>query len=432
MIANFDSTAMRVAQAQKPRRERVPSRTAARRLRVAVVNSNAVDVVDGVALTTRRLVQYLLEQGHEVAVFAPDGGRRAVEPLGDFHALPSIPFVWQPEYRFAHFGRRAKREVADFGPDIVHLTTPDWSCHRAMSWALKNNVPIVGAFHSNLVSYFEFMPGLSRLQRIGWRIMRRFYRRCDRTLVPTPSMAEELRSEDVTDRITLWSRGVDHHRFNPKWRSMEWRRQHGVADDEQLVLFVARLRWEKGLKFLAEVIQNLEASGVAHKTMIVGDGVGDSWLRKNLPNTIFTGGLFGEDLSRAFASADLFLYPSETETFGNVMLEAMSSGVPVVGADAPGTRSVVVDGASGLMCRPRDLDDFVHNTCRLLVDDSLRRQLGAGALEHSNAFRWDTAMQAVVDCYQDLVAQRQEAAVASGEPAAPTAPEASTGVSPAR
>ena len=165
--------------------------------------------------------------------------------------------------------------------------------------------------------------------------------------MPTPSIQRVLEDHGVEGDYRPWPRGVDGQHFNPAMRSLTWRRARGVEDTQPLVVFAARLKWEKGLSQLATIIEMLNERRPNVRTMIVGDGVAYKHLSERLSNTIFTGFLESTELATAYASADIFLYPSQTDTFGNVTLEAMASGLPVMCARAPGSESLVIDKRNG-------------------------------------------------------------------------------------
>jgi glycosyltransferase involved in cell wall biosynthesis len=216
-------------------------------------------------------------------------------------------------------------------------------------------------------------------------------------------MADVLRSHGITDGLRLWERGVDTSRFNPALRSLEWRRTQGVDDDDVLVSFIGRLVWEKGLRVFADVIEGLKRRGVRHRSMVVGVGPALEELVKRLPDTIFTGYLQGKDLSRAYASSDLFLFPSDTETFGNVTLEAMASGLPSVCADATGSRTLVENGETGLLVPAGNAAAFLDAVHHLVDDAPERRRMGIGALGRARQYEWNTILSRMVGFYDEIL-----------------------------
>ena len=375
-----------------------------RRRRIALFSGNYVTVVDGVALTLNRLVHFLCGRGDEVVVFAPGAKRFALAPAGEFVPIPAVPFGLQPEYRVAlGLTPRARRRLADLEPDLVHIATPDLLGASALRHARRWRLPVVGSFHSNIPSYLRYATFWRHFEAVAWTYLRRFYGRCDRVYVPTLSMKAELVRHGFAAATEIWARGVDMDRFAPRHRSMPWRRDHGIADDEPVVLFVARLRWEKGLDLLARVFRRLDDIGVRYRPVIVGDGVGYAPLRRLLPRAVMPGHLEGSALATAYASADVFLYPCETDTFGNVTLEAMASGLPTVCADAPGAKSLVQSGTTGWLVSPGDETGFVERTSSLIADAARRRRQGAAALERARMFSWDACLESLSNSYDDVL-----------------------------
>lgn len=202
-------------------------------------------------------------------------------------------------------------------------------------------------------------------------------------------------------RVSVWSRGVDRSLFSPDRRDTAWRHRIGLAADETAILFFGRLVIEKGLRTFVEVIRSLQQRGVRVRALVVGAGPAADELRR-LPDAILTGHLDGAELARAVASSDIMLAPSTTETFGNVMLEAMASGLSVVSADAPSARAMLSDGETGLLCRLHILDDYVAQTERLVSDVDVRRNVGVAARRASVAFSWDATSESVLRAYASL------------------------------
>jgi len=374
--------------------------------KIAIFTGNYADVRDGVALTLNRLVAWLLARGDDVRVVCPEPGPdRFMEPTGRIIGVPAVAWVLQPEYKMA-LPMRFRRELTAFDPQLVHLATPDFLGMAGLAWAQLRRVPAVASFHSNIMSYLQYNGTQQILERSGWQGLRVFYAGCQQLYVPTESMANELARRKVGRNYRLWERGIEPERYAPSRRSESFRRRHGIEPDEPLVIFVARLRWEKGLRTLAAALQKLERSGVPHRTMIVGEGVGESWLRETLPNTMFTGALVGDELAEAYASGDVFFYPSTTDTFGNVTLEAMASGLPTICAEAPGSADLVVDGETGLLCPGDDPDAFAAALQQLLEQPSRRRQMGEAARRRSLGFTWDTNMARISTYYDEVLGGR--------------------------
>jgi glycosyltransferase involved in cell wall biosynthesis len=216
-------------------------------------------------------------------------------------------------------------------------------------------------------------------------------------------MADILRSHGITEGLRLWQRGVETDTFAPDHRSLDWRRSLGIEDDEVAVTFVSRLVWEKGLDVYADIIERLRERGIPHRSVVVGDGPAREELEERLPETIFTGYLDGTDLSRAYASSDVFLFPSDTETFGNVTLEAMASGLPTVCANAVGSRDLVNDETTGILCPPGDVSAFTDAVEQLATDDERRHAMGEAARKRAMEFEWDTILARMNRYYDDVL-----------------------------
>ena len=388
--------------------------------RVALVTGNYVDVRDGASLTLHRVVEALEARGVEVAVVAPaTDGATALPAARHTIGVPAVTLPMQNDYRLPMgLDRRARRALERFAPQLVHVATPDPAGWAAVGWARRRGLPLASTFHTNFASYLGTWGPLRILEPLAWALMRRFYEPFDRVFVPTESMGQELVHRRVLERYDLFARGVDRAVFHPRHRSPDWRRQVlGVDDRTPVVLFCARLVWEKGLRTLADALARLREHGPEHRVLIVGDGEQEDWLREQLPWAHFAGFLTGEALSRVYASSDLFLYPSATDTFGNVTLEAMASGLPVVGADAPGTRSLVEPGRSGLLIPPRDADALARQAAALLhPQGALRRErLRAGALARARSFDWDAILSGLCDDLESMVAAPASAGL--GRPA---------------
>jgi len=370
-------------------------------LRVALVASSYSYIKDGVALTLNRLVGWLGARGVEVLVFAPVGDAPAFAHQGTLVAVPSVALPARPEYRFAlGLGREGVRRLRAFGPDLVHIAlSPDLLGWAALRLARRMNVPVVASYHTRFETYLEHYWYASALTGVLKSYLRHCYGSAREVYVPSQSMLDALLGDGFRNNMRLWPRGVDAERFDPAKRSLAWRRSRGFADGEVVVAFVSRLVREKQLETLAAALRVLNSRGIAHRGLVVGDGPERARLERELPDAVFTGFLDGEELATACASADVFVFPSETETFGSVTLEAMASGLPCVCADATGSRSLVVDGKTGFLATPRDAEAFADAIARLVRDGGLRRMMGQAARARALSFSWDAAMERLLGYY---------------------------------
>jgi glycosyltransferase involved in cell wall biosynthesis len=370
-------------------------------LKVALFSGNYNYVMDGPVRCLNRLVAFLQSEGHEVMIFAPTTDRPACKPAGTLVSVPSAPLPGRSEYRLAlGLPRSVRAKLEAFGPDLFHLSAPDWLGHSAQKVAQRWGIPAVASFHTRFDTYARYYGG-AWLEAWMTAIMTRFYNRCDHVYVPSASMLRELQDQGVTSDLRIWSRGVDRVEFDPARRDMEWRRAQGVADDETLVVFVGRLVLEKGLDKLIEVYDRAKAGNARIRFLVVGDGPERERLQARLPRAVFTGYLNGAPLGRAYASGDVFFNPSVTETFGNVTLEAMASGLPVVCADATGSTSIVAHGRTGLVARkPQDF----HELVRQLAEEPARLVLmSQAARAESRRYDWDSVMRGLLANYYEAL-----------------------------
>ena len=377
-------------------------------LKIALFTGNYNHIRDGVSLTLNRLVRFLEENGVEVLVFGPTIDEPALDHAGTLVAVPSIKAPGRPEYRISTgFPKKLKKKLDGFDPDIVHIATPDLLGYKALKWGLKKKKTIVSSFHTHFASYLKYY-GLGLIEPLGWKYMKWFYEHCTHVYVPTPSMADELKARDINTEFRIWARGVDAEAYNSTHRSAEWRKQHGIGADEIVVLFVSRLVWEKNLKLYADIVKTAAVENPRIKAVVVGDGPALDDMKKLLPEGVFTGFLQGQELSIAYASSDIFLFPSDTETFGNVTLEAMASGLPVIVADAPGGKSLVEEGENGFVADVEDPNKFLHYVNMLAEDDTLRRSMSEISRKLSLQYSREAINGQLLNDYREALVQNKE------------------------
>ncbi len=378
------------------------SSPAGRALRVALVTSSYNYIPDGVALTLNRLVGYLESQGVDVLVFAPTADRPAFAHQGTVVPVPSMPLPGRPEYRLAlGMAGFVKRQLLDFAPDIIHIGVPDLLGHAALRLAQKHGIPAVASYHTRYETYLRHYWHLAWLERFLTRVLRRFYGACREVYVPSDSTREALLADGLRDNFKPWPRGIDTARFSPHKRRAPWRTRLGIGPDELVILHVSRLVREKRLDTLTAA---LNAIDFPHRTVIVGDGPDRDAVERELPQAIFAGFLTDEALATAYASSDIFVFPSDSESFGNVTLEAMASGLPAVCADATGSRSLVVPGQTGFLAPSGDAAAFARHLTVLAQDPALRRRMGEAARARALTFSWEETLARMLGYYRALLA----------------------------
>ncbi|WP_299191589.1 glycosyltransferase family 1 protein [uncultured Erythrobacter sp.] len=399
-------------------------------LRIALFSGNYNYTRDGANQALNRLVGSLLAKGAAVRIYAPTVENPDFEPTGDLVGVPNVrmPVKGRGEYRLPlRLGRAVKRDLAKFKPNIVHLSSPDPSGHAALSWAQDHDIPVLASVHTRFETYPRYYK-LAFLEPVVTGILRRFYNRCDALVAPSQSMIDELIATDMHDDISLWTRGVDRTIFAREKRDPELRRSLGLEEDDVAIVFLGRLVMEKGLDVFAETIVQLRKRQVPHKVLVIGDGPARGWFEEALPGGIFAGFKTGADLGKALASGDIFLNPSITETFGNVTLEAMACGLPVVAAGATGASSLVTDGETGRLVPLKgkgsnaapDSEGLAEAIAPYCTDPALRMAHGQAGEDRSREYSWEAINQVVADTYVRLIEDRRalQEAEAAAEAAA--------------
>jgi glycosyltransferase involved in cell wall biosynthesis len=374
-------------------------------LRVALFSGNYNYVVDGPVKALNRLVAHIEKRGDEALVFAPVTKTPAFKHSGELVAVPSVAFPGKRgEYRLAlGLPKSARARLDAFRPTIVHVAAPDLLGLGALDYAREKKIPAVASFHTRFDTYPRYY-GLKVLEPQLTRYLRYFYARCERVYAPSDSMVDELRRDRIGADIRLWARGVDHALFTPQRRDLAWRRAQGFNDSDVVVAFVGRLVLEKGIDVFAGAVNAARAANQKFRALIIGDGPARAHFEKALPGAVFTGHLDGEALACGYASADIFLNPSVTETFGNVTLEAMASGVPAVAAAASGSRSLIADRETGLLIADAaSVTDYSRALIALGADGPLRARMGAAALKRARSYEWDAILDGLLADYRDVM-----------------------------
>ena len=376
-------------------------------LRVALFSGNYNYVRDGANQALNRLVGYLLRQGVQVRVYSPTVEHPAFPPTGDLVGVPSVPIPGRSEYRLPlALSAKARHDLEQFNPNLVHVSSPDIVGHRAVTWARKRKVAVVASVHTRFDTYLAYYH-LQALEPLARDIMRRFYHRCEVVLAPAESTAAILRAQRMNRDIWMWARGIDRDQFNPGRRDMGWRRSLGIGDDEMVIAFLGRVVMEKGLDVFSDAIHALRPLGIKHRVLVIGEGPARPWFEEQLPNAIFLGQQTGSDLARALASTDVFLNPSITEAFGNVTLEAMACSLPVIAAESTGATNLVRSGVTGTLVDGTEPGEFAGALAAYARDPDLRRRHGEAGLAIARTMDWDAINSSVIRAYKHAIVKRE-------------------------
>jgi glycosyltransferase involved in cell wall biosynthesis len=368
-------------------------------MRIALMTEAFLPKVDGIVTMLTKTVECLKRNGHEVLIFAPSGG--PAELFGaEVAAMPSVAFPLYPELRLALPRASMRAKLKQFRPDLLHLFEPALLGIGGLYYGDILDIPLVISYHTNLPAYLRYYK-LGAIQNLTWKLMRIRHGRADVNLCTSTAMLDDLQSHGV-QRLAIWQRAVDANRFHPAARSEEMRsRLTGGHPSSPLLLYVGRLSAEKEIAQLREVLTALPETRLA----IVGDGPLRHTLERHFKNTPahFSGYLSGDALAAAYASADLFILPSRTETLGLVLLEAQASGCPVVACRAGGVPDAIQDGVTGCLFEPGDTSGLVDTVRRALACPASLEPIRLQARRDVENRNWEEATEQLVRYYADAV-----------------------------
>jgi glycosyltransferase involved in cell wall biosynthesis len=385
-------------------------------LHIALISETFPPEVNGVANTLGRLCAGLRARGHRVQVVRPrqnaDRGRRSDEQLLLTRGwpLPGYPGLQWGQSATGKLLHRWKRER----PDVIYIATEGLLGLSALRCARRLGIPVVSGFHTNFQQYSGHY-GFGLLSRLLTRYLRWFHNHSQLTLVPSASQRMELTRRGF-ERLELLSRGVDSRLFQPARRSASLRATWGAGDDDLVVLHVGRLAPEKNLGLLGSSFRNLQAAHPQRrlKLVVVGDGPLRASLEQQWPEAHFCGMQLGEALATHYASGDLFLFPSLSETFGNVVLEALASGLGVVAYDQAAAAQHIRHGHNGALAEPGDEQGFNEAASWLLEDEENLRRVRLNARQHASHQGWEAIIQQFEDYLRSAL--HNPAELAAGRP----------------
>lgn len=370
-------------------------------MRIALITETFLPDVNGVVTTLCRLLEHIHAHGHQALVFAPEGAPASYAGA-DIVPLRGVPLPLYPDVRLTPPQPGVLARLGAFRPDVLHcagLAALGPLGHYATR---RLRVPAVAAYHTDFPAYSTHY-GLGFARRASYAYLRWFHNACALTLCPSSATLADLRVNGFR-RLRLWGRGVDTDQFHPAHRDAAWRTAVGAAEGDMVLLYVGRLAAEKRLDLLADAVRNMP--GI--RLVMVGDGPARASLMQRmagLPVT-FAGFQTGQHLARAYASADAFVFPSDTETFGQVVQEAMASGLPVVAARAGGALDLVRDGATGLLFAPGDAAALRAQIQALRANAPLRRQMGIAGRARAERRSWPSVCDELLHHYHLLSDRR--------------------------
>lgn len=392
-------------------------------LRLALVTETYPPEVNGVAMTLGRMVNGLVARGHDVQLIRPSQGSHDQPHDGTqagqhgnpglsgntcrHYAETLVRGLPIPRYRHLRFGLPAKSRLIQLWknarPDLVHVATEGPLGWSAVAAARYLKLPVTSDFHTNFDHYSQHY-GMGWLRRPLATYLRQFHNRTAATFVPTTSMAQDLTRAGYHNLHVL-ARGVDNALYHPGRRDPALRRAWGIPENGLAVLHVGRLAPEKNFPLLQRAFAAIRQQQPDARLILVGDGPLAAGLHRDHPEYQFCGVRVGQDLAQHYASADMFLFPSLTETFGNVTLEAMASGLPVVAYRYAAAAEIIQSGVNGLLAAPEDEAGFIGQACSLAADADLRARIGIAARVRTVPIDWEHIYDQQADAFLDIVRQ---------------------------
>lgn len=378
-------------------------------MRIALFSDTYLPTVNGVARALGLLVEHARAAGHEVALVTPKVAEGLPAEDVAFHeTLPGVPAPMYPELQAARpwLGRRIRRRLERFDPHIAHVATEAGVGLAGRSWALSRRIPLLTSFNTHFPDYLAGY-GLGRLEGTLWAYLRWFHGRADARVCPSEWARAEMLQHGIKPPVGIWSRGVDSRAFHPRRRSEALRREL-APDADVLLMYVGRIAPEKRVPLLLEAWPEIRTRASRKVVLVlVGDGPALEELQgRRLEGVVFTGYRHGAALGAHFASGDVFVFPSDTETFGQVVTEALASGLPAIAPRRGGVVDTVVPGRTGELFEPGDAGDLARKTLLLIEDDVLRRRMARAARAEAEERSWSRVFRSLFTLYAETCRDR--------------------------
>lgn len=366
------------------------------RIKVAFFAEILIEDFDGASRTMYQLLNRIPHEEFEFVFFC---GVPPDKELGcEVVQFPTFRIPYNNTYQvvFPYFSTgRVKKKLKDFQPDVIHIASPSPLGNFARKYAKKQNIPLIAIYHTHFIPYIKYyFRGLPALipffEKKAIQITRTFYKSPDLVYAPSQLVIDELKDMCQLEghNLKLWQRGIDQNLFSPQKKDKTFIRNI-VKNDRPTILFVSRLVWEKNLQTLINLYDLCEREQVQVNFVVAGDGVARKDAEKQMPNAFFLGMINHEELATVYASSDVYFFPSDTESFGNVVIEAMASGIPCVVANGGGPKSLIKDGENGFLCPPNDVEYYWEKIQLLLNNQERRTNMIAKGLDFVATLSWE-------------------------------------------
>jgi len=386
-----------------------------KRIKVAFFAENLIDDFDGASRTVFQILNRIPSDEFEFMYFTAVPPQNGKCVNGEIFQFRSVPIPSNETYRMGlpYFSKRAMwAALDDFQPDVIHFTSPSPCASYAKKYGKEKGVPVIAIYHTHFISYVKYyfrkMKWLTPLcEGIVSKITHNLYNDLNRVYVPTKEITKDLKklAKLKGDNLKLWQRGLDNGLFNPGKKDPAFIKNI-THNEHPNILFVSRLVWEKNLDELTRLYDFFEKKGTPANFIIAGSGIALKELKRKMPKAHFLGALGHDDLSRLYATADVFYFPSDTETYGNVVIEAMASGLPCVVANSGGPKSYIRHLQTGILCAVNDTEGYYNQILNLLNDSKLRSRIIYNALEFTRPLNWDNLVDIYFDDLRKMVRSR--------------------------
>ena len=377
-------------------------------MKIAFFTETFLPKVDGIVTRLTKTIDNLVQNGDEVVVFCPEGcptEYKGAKIIG----VAAMPLPLYPELKLGLPGPAVSDALENFKPDLIHVVNPAVLGLGGIWLAKSNNIPLIASYHTHLPKYLEHY-GMGMLEPLLWELLKAAHNQALLNLCTSTAMVEELESKGIK-RTALWQRGVDTETFKPEFRNQKMRNKllGKYPDKNSLLIYVGRLSAEKQIERIKPVLEEIPDACLA----LVGDGPYRNQLEKIFENTQtnFIGYLSGEELASAYASGDIFLFPSSTETLGLVLLEAMAAGCPVIGANKGGIPDIINDGVNGCLYDPDGVDQgkssLIEATKKILNNNTKKENMRIEARKESEKWNWSQATLQLKKYYEETLKEVQ-------------------------
>ena len=361
-------------------------------MKIAFFTETFLPKVDGIVTRLTKTIEFLTKNGDEVIVFCPEGCPNSYKGA-TIVGVAAMPLPLYPELKLGLPGPAVSDKLEEFKPDLVHVVNPAVLGLGGIWLAKTNNIPLIASYHTHLPKYLEHY-GMGMLEPLLWELLKAAHNQALLNLCTSTAMVHELEDKGI-QRTALWQRGVDTENFRPELRSEKMREKlfGKYQNTDSLLIYVGRLSAEKQIERIKPVLDNIPGACLA----LVGDGPYRGQLEKIFENTKtnFIGYLSGEELASAYASGDIFLFPSSTETLGLVLLEAMAAGCPVIGANKGGIPDIINNGINGCLYNPDEKDNgersLIEATKKILADKNKKEAMRKEARKEAEQWDWNQA-----------------------------------------